>query len=246
MPQVFPAPPAPVSHNQIGQKLGRKGQETRERILRAMLDLVADPEGPPVTLTSVAEAAKVRLTNLYLYFPDMGELVLAALERVMETAEEAFVERLRRRWRDEDIHPACLDFLQAHYQFWKRNARLLHLRNALADASDLRVLRYRNAVSRPLIDLLLGQMESGAPPDGVAGLNVATVLLTALERVATVVTNPHFHMMIDDAGEDDHEGHVRRLIEAEAEVITVVIRHRRAIGARDQAAALAGPGSPLS
>ena len=83
------APPAPVaeavSHNQVGQKLGRKGQQTRERILSAMLELLAEVDGPPVTLTAVAKEAKVRLPNLYLYFPDMGALLLAALERVMVT-----------------------------------------------------------------------------------------------------------------------------------------------------------------
>ena len=51
------APPAPVaeavSHNQVGQKLGRKGQQTRERILSAMLELLAEVDGPPVTLTAV-------------------------------------------------------------------------------------------------------------------------------------------------------------------------------------------------
>jgi AcrR family transcriptional regulator len=226
MNEAFPLPQAPVSHNQIGQRLGRKGQETRERILTAMLALVADPDGPPVTLTGVARVAKVRLTNLYLYFPDLGELALAALERVMESAEEAFVAKLRRRWEDDELHDACLDFLEAHYAFWKRNARLLHLRNALADASDMRVLYYRNAVTRPLIDLLIAQMAEGAADC----TDVATVLMTALERVATVVTNQHFHALMAPADKADRDLRVSRLLAAEAGIITLVIRHQRALG----------------
>lgn len=220
---------ATVSYNQIGQKLGRKGQETRERILRAMLRLLADPDGPPVTLTSVAKEASVRLTNLYLYFPDLGELLLAALTRVMDTAEAAYLEKLRTRWPDAGLDESCLAFLRAHYEFWKRNARILHMRNALADASDLRVLQYRNTASVPLIDLIAAQMD--CPPESFDERTnyVATVLLTGLERVATVVTNPHFAIILGQAEKADPEEHVRALLAAEAEVLTQAIRHRRSL-----------------
>lgn len=223
---------ASVSHNQIGQKLGRKGQETRERILSAMLRLLDDPDGPPVTLTSVANEASIRLTNLYLYFPDIGQLLLAALGRVMDTAAASYLDRLAKRWPDEALEQSCLDFLTAHYEFWKRNARILHMRNALADANDLRVMTYRNMATAPLIDLLAAQMD--CPPDeGEDGrsMQVATVLLTGLERVATVVTNPHFVLISNKKAAIDREKFVAGLIAAEAEVITNAIRHRRAMQA---------------
>ena len=60
---VTPLPSA-VSHNQVGQKLGRKGQETRERILAAVLGLLAQRDGPPVTLSGVAKEARVRPPNV--------------------------------------------------------------------------------------------------------------------------------------------------------------------------------------
>jgi AcrR family transcriptional regulator len=219
-----------VSHNQIGQKLGRKGQETRERILCAMLRLLADEGGPPVTLTTVAKEASVRLTNLYLYFPDMGELLLAALARVMDTAEAGYAEMLRERWPDDCLYESCREFLRAHHDFWKRNARILHMRNALADASDLRVLQHRNSATMPLIDLLAAQMDClpGEPYDRC--IRVATVLLTGLERIATVVTNPHFAIMVGEGSKADHSRYADALIEAEAEVIALVIVHRRSLG----------------
>lgn len=218
-----------VSHNQIGQKLGRKGQETRERILRAMLRLLDDPNGPPVTLTSVANEASIRLTNLYLYFPDMGQLLLAALVRVMDTAAASYVDRLSQRWPDETLEQSCLEFLTAHYAFWKRNARILHMRNALADAGDLRVMEYRNMATTPLIALLAAQMDCSADEDEGDGCRqVAVVLLTGLERVATVVTNPHFILISGKEEPVDRDRLVEGLIAAEAEVIFNAIRHRRA------------------
>lgn len=227
---MTPTEVASVSHNQIGQKLGRKGQETRERILCAMLRLLDDTDGPPVTLTGVANEASIRLTNLYLYFPDIGELLLAALARVMDTAAASYLDRLGERWPDETLQQSCLEFLTAHYEFWKRNARILHMRNALADANDLRVMEYRNSATTPLIAMLAAQMDcpSGEDMDG-RNMRVATVLLTGLERVATVVTNPHFVLISGKDAESDRDRFVRGLIEAEAEVVALTVAHRRAI-----------------
>jgi AcrR family transcriptional regulator len=198
-----------------------------------MLRLLDDPDGPPVTLTSVANEASIRLTNLYLYFPDIGELLLAALARVMDTAGAAYLDGLRQRWPDETLERSCLEFLTAHYEFWKRNARILHMRNALADGNDLRVMEYRNSATTPLIALLAGQMD--CPPDeGGDGrsMQVATVLLTGLERVATVVTNPHFVQISGKDAELDRNKIVRGLIEAEAEVVAITVAHRRTMNRR--------------
>jgi AcrR family transcriptional regulator len=241
MTRASPAPPAAVtvSYNQIGQKLGRKGQETRERILAAMLELAADPDGPPLTLTCVARAAGVRLTNLYLYFPDLGELALAALGRVMATAEDGFLALVRRRWPDDGLRDCCLAFLEAHYDFWRRNARLLHLRNALADTTDLRLLHHRHAASRPLIDLLVAQMDgSRGEGAGETVSDTAIILLTMLERMATVVTNPQFRTVVGPESEPDQDAYVRRLLRTEADMMALVIADRRSpAGARKTGAA---------
>ena len=106
-----------VRHNVAGQRLGRKGQEARQRILSAALRLLEDPHGPPVTLTSVAREASMRLTNLYLYFPDMVELLLAVLGRVMDAADAAFIDRLSVRWPDERLGDACQEFLVTNPNF---------------------------------------------------------------------------------------------------------------------------------
>lgn len=222
---VTPLNPA-VSHNQVGQKLGRKGQETRERILAAVLRLLADPDGPPLTLSGVAKEAHVRPPNVYLYFPDLGDLLLAALRRVMDTAEEAYLAQLRPRWADDTLRETCREFLGAYYRFWQRNARLLHMRNAMADANDLRFLRYRNDVTLPLINLLADQIGSSENADDGT---LASVLLTGVERLATVVTNPQFRIITGARSEPDQRAHVLGLIEAQVEVMSVVIAHHRAL-----------------
>lgn len=217
----------PVSHNTVGQRLGRKGQATRERILAAMLRLLDDPDGPPVTLTGVAREAKIGLTNLYLYFPDLGELLLAALNQIMATAEAAYLVQLRQHWGDGALEASCLAFIQAHYAFWKRHARLLHMRNALADSNDMRILEYRQLTTRPMIGMLARQMGGGAEPPDSRSIDVATVLFTGLERLATVVTHPNYHLMAGRLDSEDSGPGVERLVEAEALVMALAIRHQR-------------------
>jgi AcrR family transcriptional regulator len=224
-----------VSHNLLGQRLGRKGQETRERILQAALQLFDRPQDTQLTLSAVARTASVGMTTLYLYFPDLGDLVLAALTRVMDSADDAYLDRLRTRWPDDRLEECCLDFLRAHYRFWCDHARILHMRNSFADADDVRFVEYRDRESYPLIGMLVRQMD-GDPRAGVVGdpnsreqraVLLATVLLSGFERLATVINSNYFHHSVQGVGVKDEAGHVDRMLCAEARLIMLGIRDMR-------------------
>ena len=101
----------PLSHNLLGQRLGRKGRDTRERILAATERLLAGPPDTAISLSGVAREASLAMTTLYLYFGDLTELLVAVLEPIMASAEDAFVAHLRRRWPDEQLGEHCLRFL---------------------------------------------------------------------------------------------------------------------------------------
>lgn len=225
--QAIDTGPQEVSHNQFGQKLGRKGQETRERIIQAMLRLMDDPEGPPVTLTGVAREASMRLTNLYLYFPDIGALLLAALAKVMDRGGEEHEELLRARWPDETLDASAREFVRALYRFWKRHARLLHLRNTLADEGDLRVREYRNIRTQPLLDMLAAQFAPAAGgPVPEAGM-MAAVLFTGLERIVTLTSSPHFDQIVLKPAGRGLDLHVEAMLEAEAELLALAVAAQR-------------------
>jgi AcrR family transcriptional regulator len=179
-----------VSHNLNGQRLGRKGKGTRERILTACAALLADPEETPLSMSAVARRADLGMTSLYNYFADLTELLLAVLEPVMATAEEGFLAILREPWPDGDIGVHCHAFLEAYFAFWSRHSRLLHLRNAMADSRDERMLIHRVHSTQPLIALFVTQM-GGDGADMASPLRgMATVLMTGIERTVTVATDP--------------------------------------------------------
>lgn len=176
-----------VSHNVLGQKLGRKGRQTRERILAVAADLIAEEE--PLSLSAVARRVPLGMTSLYNYFSDLTELFLAVLDPVMATAEEAYVAQLRTRWPDEELAERCYSYACGLFDFWSRNARLLHLRNALADSGDIRVRTYRVKGSQDIIRLMIAQMDADPADRHGPAAGMATVLITGIERSATVAND---------------------------------------------------------
>jgi AcrR family transcriptional regulator len=179
-----------VSHNLNGQRLGRKGKGTRERILTACAALLADPEEVPISMSAVARRADLGMTSLYNYFTDLTEMLLAVLEPVMATAEEGFLAILREPWPDAELGARCRAFLEAYFSFWAQHSRLLHLRNAMADNRDERMLIHRVHSTQPLIALLVTQMGGEGSDMASALRGMATVLMTGIERTVTVATDP--------------------------------------------------------
>ena len=216
---------ASLSHNLDGQKLGSKGRDTRERVLAATHRLLAEPDAV-ISLTAVAREASLGMTTLYLYFSDLTELLLAVLEPIMASAEVAYVAHLREYWPDEALHEHCLEFVESYHAFWVRHTRILHLRNSFADANDTRMRELRIQVSQPLMRLLVGQMGGDPAVSRSAATAMATVLLTSIERLITVTTDVNFSsLLIEDPVE-----HIRGLLNAEARLLELGVRDRRAGG----------------
>lgn len=185
---------ASVSHNLNGQKLGRKGRVTRERVLAAAIELIEEPD-EPFTLSSVARRASLGMTSLYNYFTDLTELLLAMLEPVMATAEDAYLAYLREPWPDDELYDRCYGFVRRYHGFWLRHSRLLHMRNALADQQDLRMMQHRIDSSRPIIELLGRQMRTELLSGG-HNTSMATMVMIGIERSITLVTDRELRRLI--------------------------------------------------
>jgi AcrR family transcriptional regulator len=213
-----------LSHNLLGQRLGRKGRDTRERILAATERLLSGPIDTPISLSAVAREASLGMTTLYLYFTDLTELLLAVLDPVFASAEESYIAPLRTHWPDNELDAHCLQFVHAYLQFWERHSRILHLRNSLADNGDQRMRHHRIAAVAPLRITLLEQMNmpSDKASDAIGAL--ATVLITAVERTITMATDAS----IASLRAHDYTGHVA---EASARVLALGVREGRRMAA---------------
>jgi AcrR family transcriptional regulator len=182
-------PSIPLSHNLNGQRLGRKGRDTRDRIIAAAQDVLNGPREVPVTLSAVAREAGLGMTSLYNYFSDLSELLLAVLDSIMVKSEAAYVAEMKTRWPDEKLYDHCFGFLTNFHSFWDRNSRLLHLRNSMAEQLDARMMRHRVACANPIIMLIVHQMGREEATYDSPAYGMATVLYTGIERVITVATD---------------------------------------------------------
>ena len=218
---------ARVDTNLQGQRLGRKGRVTRERIIAAARSLLDDPDAKPLSLSAVAREAGLGMSSLYLYFKDMTELILAVLEPVVESSEETYVSLIREFWPDEELVERSQAFVHAFHGFWAEHSRLLHLRNAMADRHDPHMIENRIELARPVIRLLAQQM--GAPDTRITGdeYDLASVLFTGLERVVTMATDDQIKKHFPPQLKPRFEG--RTLIQ-EARVLRLAIQDQRAIG----------------
>lgn len=213
-----------VSHNLLGQRLGRKGRDTRDRIIAALERLLAAPGDTAISLSAVAREASLAMTTLYLYFSDFPELLIAVLRPIMESAEQSYIGQLRSHWSDEDLSENCLRFVEAYHCFWIKHSRILHLRNALADANDDRMRAYRIAASTIAVELLVQQMDSDPTARNSPTFHTAQVLLTGMERLITVATDANQrHLFADDL-----DTIVRTRRGAEARLLELAIRDGRA------------------
>jgi AcrR family transcriptional regulator len=222
-----PAPlRAPVSHNLQGQRLGRKGRDTRERIIAVTIELLAEPSDDGlITLSEVARRAELRIGSLYLYFSDLTELMLAVLEPVMATAEDSYVHLLRDEWPDERLGECTLAFVSAYHEFWRKHSRVLHLRNAMAERGDERMLQHRVRSALPVMRLIASQMGTQPTPFGNRVTAMATALMTGLERFATVWTDAKVPFVVNEPGNP-----LDLVLLSEARLFELAIRDQRTQG----------------
>lgn len=194
-----------LSHNLAGQRLGRKGRDTRDRIIAAAIELIyCSPPETQISLSAVARQASLGMTSLYNYFSDLPELLLALLEGVMETAEEGYLGRLRSRWPEAELSDRCYDFVAGYHDFWTRHTRLLHLRNSLSDAGDQRMVDQRVGATQPIIRRIAEQMDGDPRAPRSPEFAMATVLMIGIERSITIATDRELPMLI--AQDIQHDG----------------------------------------
>lgn len=185
-----------VLHNLQGQRLGRKGRTTRDRILAAADKLINESEDLQVSLKAIAREAGIGMSALYNYFGDYADIILALLGKVSDEAEGAYLTHLARHWEDENLAEECDRFIQNFAAHWARHANLFHVRNTLADHRSQQIIDNRMSGSKEVGAAFVLQM--GGRPDGEDSVaqGMASALYIGIERVVSVLNNrdlPNLH-----------------------------------------------------
>jgi AcrR family transcriptional regulator len=176
-----------VRVNKSGQSLGQKGHRTRQRILDATRQLIEAQKGLAPAAAAVAREAGISSPTFYLYFADVGEAILDVVAEISQEFEPV-ADLLEAPWPADQLFEYARQFTEAYFAYWYAHAAILRVRNRLADGGDERFKTLRMAQGTRLADPLTRKLAKGVF-DGrevVGEMTLATILITALERTATV------------------------------------------------------------
>jgi len=177
-----------VTTNNHGQSLGRKGAETRKRLMYAARKLLKS--GSPVELTavSIAKRAKSSSATFYLYFSDVRGILLALTEEA-ESDMQAVHNIL-----DEPWDPKILDVdhsrrvVNAFVSVWDKHREVLRYRNLEADRGDPVFENIRLRTSVRIVNRFAEHIVAAYPKnsggDKITAQADASVLVAAMERLA--------------------------------------------------------------
>jgi AcrR family transcriptional regulator len=179
--------PRKRAQNLYGQAMGRKGTQTRERLLRATLELLEKRSLRDVSVSDIATLAGTSSSSFYIYFADVSAAALAAAEGVEQITPE-IEELLRAPWTAREAQDKAVALLEAYVNFASRHHAILRVRNLSADEGDKRFEEVRHrAVSRihDLLEAKIASLRNGLEPS--AG---ASAVLALMERIAAIARLP--------------------------------------------------------
>lgn len=204
--------------NKQGQIIGRKGLETRQRLLDAALSALQASRGDALTVAQVAQLAQTSPPTFYLYFNDVDDAICMLAEQTSDDLAElpTFV---RKKWPAAKYRERARTLISTYFRIMRLNREVLQYRNAAADRGDARFIKARLQGAWPLIEALADKMlqvDPEASRTRVQALAQASVVVTAMERLAA----RSIPDIVEPGGNDDE------LIDAQAEIIVRLMEPR--------------------
>jgi AcrR family transcriptional regulator len=174
------------STNKDGQAIGRKGAESRARLLEATRQLLDElPSARKLTASSIARAAGLASQTFYLYFDDVEEILLS-LSASASADTAGIIAAVDAPWELANPRAHTTQIVEAFYQYWDRHRSILNIRNYMADRGDEPFVKVRSESALPIIAKLaatmrLGQGDTLSEGDARAR---AIIIFSAIERMA--------------------------------------------------------------
>ena len=144
--------------NKDGQAIGRKGAESRARLLEATRALLAElPSARKLTASSIARAAGLASQTFYLYFDDVEEILLSLSAAASEDTA-GIIAALDAPWDLAAPRNYTTLVVEAFYQYWDRHRSILNIRNYMSDRGDEPFAKVRNESALPIISKIAARM----------------------------------------------------------------------------------------
>jgi AcrR family transcriptional regulator len=173
--------------NLYGQAMGRKGTETRERLIRATTELLEKRPLRDVVVSDIAILAGTSSSSFYIYFADVSSAALAAaqgLEQITPDMEAL----LGAAWTPADAQDKAGALVESYVNFSSQHHAILRIRNLSADEGDKRFEDVRHRAVSRIHELLESRIV--AAKNGLDPSSGASAVLALMERIAAIARLP--------------------------------------------------------
>lgn len=141
------------ARNLHGQKMGRKGKETRQKIMAVALQMLEHRSYKDLTVSEVAHEAGVSSSTFYVYFEDIEDVLFACVQDAALDLEP-LREILRQEWTLENLESQVRIFVETYNELWNKHRVELRVRNLESDQGNLRFLNIRVETTRDILQTL--------------------------------------------------------------------------------------------
>ena len=170
-----------------GRALGPRAQSTRQALLDATAELLAQQSLRDVRVVDIARSVGSSPATFYQYFKDVEDAVLQLAEEASREMP-AILALIEGPWDEADGMQQARAIVDAFIRHWDEHHAVLRVRNLASDEGDLRFAAVRANAMSPLLDALATQIEistkAGRLRDTLNARAGAAALGAILERLA--------------------------------------------------------------
>ncbi len=185
--QIDPVPDDDA-YRTSGRTPGRRGRETRERLLKCTAELLEKTSYRDLAVVDIADCAGTSPATFYQYFPDVQAAILALAGALTSEAEEVTSLIRNSKWIGKAGFQTSLELVDAFLDLWERRRPMLRVVELATAEGDLRFQNVRthflNEITRALRDVIAEFKRRGRHPKELDAMAHAGVLVSMLAHVA--------------------------------------------------------------
>ncbi len=163
--------------------MGRKGRETRQKIMDVALSMLAHRSYKDLTVSEVSQEAGVSSSTFYVYFEDIEDVLFACVQNAALDLGE-LEEAINKEWPLEELTACVQQFVDIYNRLWEKYRVELRVRNLEADQGNLRFLNIRVETTKDILQAL-GKKIAQINPKLKYPNQIAIVIHAAMASIAS-------------------------------------------------------------
>ncbi|MHB9880375.1 TetR/AcrR family transcriptional regulator [Pacificimonas sp. ICDLI1SI03] len=203
--------------NKLGQSMGPKGFDSRQRLLETAQELLI--RNKRLTVADITSVSGLSSSAFYVYFSNINDVLLALSELASEDTTEIHA-ILDETWDKERLRVLSQRFIKAFYSYWARHREVLALRNYRSDLGDTAFEASRRKAAMPIVSKIAARIQEAHSADDTVVENAiarSIIFYAAVERLAGRTSRSE--LQAGDLSDDE-------LMRAEAHILTLLFEFK--------------------